>query len=274
MDNSMLGTTAVLGLSSAWLAYDTGPWNWAFVPNRWAGVIVRFGHVDESVGVINEGPVHLRRPIDRLIRIPLFDLAIPVKLPNLVTAGPVALNMDLHLLIVIKFKDPIKVILSVPEREPVEELKKFIVAAARSAVQSKTMDQHAEAGGGDRLAETIRQKILAEPIFQRWGVEVISSDVVDTDFAEAYYRAQETILAAEAEAKAIGISADAKRKAADILGNANRQGLWAQLLSSKQESLIAMAKAGALKTWVNMEDGLDHFLDGLLQDIFPPAKGK
>lgn len=257
------GTYILVLLTLAFLVYALGPWNWRFIKNRWAGVLIRFGRAVEHE-VFGEGPVHVWWPFERLVRVPMYDLPMDVPLPDLTTAAPNPQDVNLAMQIVMRFSDPIRVILSVPDQEPTEEFVKFVQAAARSAVQGVTMDELAARGGVDKLAAVMKRKLMNDPVLKRWGLTIITIQPKDSDWSPAYSEAQDNVVRAEGRARATMIEADAQKKAADLIGQGNVMGLFAMLISRDQDTQKAMAQAGGLKTLVNAgSNWMDKFFEKL-----------
>lgn len=254
--NGYGGTIVVVLLGLLFLIYVVGPWNWRTIQNMWGGVLIRFNKVVDGMGFgeeedyLKEGPVHIYWPVERLVKVPLFDLPFDIPLPDLTTAAPNPQNISLTLRPILRFRDPKRVIKSVPDRDPTEEAKRFYQAAARQAVQEKTIDQIAQAGGITTLAARITEIVRQHPMVIKWGLEIPSCDVIDVNWPQAYNDAQATVVRAEGDAKATTIRADAQKRAADTIGQAHPRGLVAMLFTSEQETRQKMAQAGALKTFV------------------------
>lgn len=261
--NDSLGTLAVVILGLLFIAYAVGPWNWRYIRNRWAGVLIRLGRVDEKQ-IFGEGPIHVWWPFERLVRVPMFDLKVDIPLPNLTTAAPNPQNVDIAMQVVLRFENPIKVILSVPDREPIEEFEGFVQAAARSAVQDMTIDELAKKNAGDRLGQTIVAKVRRDPVLKRWGLTIVAIQIKDIDFSIAFRGAQDDVVRAEGSARATLIQAEAQKKAADLIGQGNVLGLFAMLISRDQDTQKEMAKAGGLRTLVQAgSNWMDKFFENM-----------
>ena len=256
------GAIFFLVLAILYIIYRLGPWNWRFVANRWTGLRIRLGR---AVGeLLGEGPVLILRPFERLVKVPLFDLKIRIKMPNQPTAAPNPQYVDLEIVPVIKFADPIAVIQSVPDRDPIDEVKDFFRAATRAAIQARTIVELSEKGAVDILLEDIKRRLDIQPIFKRWGIQVVSLEIKDLIFSRPFMAAQNAVVEAEGDAQATKIRANAQAEAADRLGNASRTGVAAIMFDKQQDSRVQQAKAGALRTFVQLaDDGIGGFLNDL-----------
>jgi len=261
------GTIIFVLMGFLFLIYAVGPWNWKYVQNRWAGVIIRFGRISKTAlgesSLLGEGPVHIWFPFERLVRVPMFDQKVQIPLPNLATAAPNTQNVDILLQAVIRFADPIAVITSVPDRDPVEEFKGFVQAAARSGVQQYTVDEIAGKGAGDALGKYIAGSIRKHPVVKRWGLEIVAMEIRDIDFSAAYRDAQDEVVRAHGDASAMNIRAAARKSAADTVGQSDPKGMMATLFGEQLDAYVKMAQAGAFKTWVNAGNAFDKILSDL-----------
>jgi regulator of protease activity HflC (stomatin/prohibitin superfamily) len=257
-----LGVVVYLVLAFTYIVYVLGPWNWRYIKNRWTGGIIRLEKAEKEL--LGEGPVLIKRPFERLVKVPLFDLKIGIRLPDQPTAAPNTQNVHIYLLLVIRFADPIKVILSVPDRDPIDEFKDFVRAAVRAAVQMMTVVELSAKGGGNVLVSMIRNNLENEPILKRWGLEIVSLNVKDINLSKSFIKAQDEIIEAEGTSQATRIKATAQKDAADELGRADTKGLAAMLVTQQQRAQVDTAKAGGIRTFVQLaDDALGKFFKSL-----------
>lgn len=235
LDNS-LGTLLIIALSGIYVLYalTTG---WKYIPNRWAGVVIRFGrirgytnHQGQFVGdVLGEGPVKIWVPFERLIKVPLFDLPIRIPLDDLPTAAPNPQNVRVKFYAVLRFANPVATVLSVPDRDPIQEFVGFLRAAALQGVQSMTIEQLSQSGAAITLANCTKALLLGNPTLQRWGLDVPDLQVEDINLSATYLSAVEKLINAQAEGDAARIAAQAEADAIGIQRAAQGDEMFTQL---------------------------------------------
>ncbi len=211
----------VLSLPSIVYLLVTG---WDNIPNRHMGVVYSFERVPEKVDTDghtktldldackrHEGPVFLW-PWEyiRLVRTADIPLSITA---TLLTGGEVPQKMKVRLGINIRFANPARTLYSVVDRDPIQEFGPNIQAALVSAALSKSPSAHLKDGASDEFAKKVIDTLLADPIADRWGIEVVSSRVDHLSISDNYMQAQDTIVIARARGEEEKIRAQARADA-------------------------------------------------------------
>lgn len=212
----------VLSLPSIVYILVTG---WDKVEYRRMGVVFSFDRLPETVDTDGrtkivdlakcgrrEGPV-LLWPWEYMKFVKTADIPLRVTANNLITGGDIPQKMKLVVALNIRFSNPARTLHSVVDLNPIQEFGPNIRAAIVAAAQSKSPASHLKEGASVELAEMIAATLEADPIAERWGIEVVSCRVDSLDISQAYMQAQETIVIAEARGQEEKIRAQARADA-------------------------------------------------------------
>jgi regulator of protease activity HflC (stomatin/prohibitin superfamily) len=158
-----------------WSMY-LNPKNWKSVPTNQVGVKIRFKKV---LSRHEEGPVHVF-PFERLNMLTKAYITLDIVLPGLPTAGLNTIDVVCRAYIVIRFTNPMRVLLSVVDKNPIDELKPLIKSAFAVAIKSRTWEEIQMDRGYQILVEVVEKALEAIPLIKDWGVtidEVVIRDV-------------------------------------------------------------------------------------------------
>lgn len=203
------GTTFVTITCLTFLVYAFGPWAWATIPFRYIGAVIRFGNVvGGEQGVRMPGPIHLWAGIDYFAKVPMFTLTIvlPTKefplpaFPTAATGDEPSFDVDVSLALETRFKDPIRIIMSKPDRDPIEEACRYIQGMVGEAIGKHTMNQLLEPDAKGSLSRAIEEATRTFDLFELWGFQVIRVKFIDINKPPSVQRAADTRAEADAEA--------------------------------------------------------------------------
>ena len=198
------GTIIILVAVPVVLTWLLGPWHWGEVPLKWAGVIFRFERVTGSVH--EPGPVYVG-PFARLVRIPMYVVIetlpndaspLPMLMTEATEAEP-AQEVMLEVIYGLQFDNPILVVQSRPDKDPVQEFDRFVGAAIGEAVAQMTASATQKSNARAMIQRFVMEKIAANQLFQEWGLVLRQFEVRDIDLSGDYKLAATKRVMADAE---------------------------------------------------------------------------
>lgn len=205
--------TLVVGLFVLYAVFL--PANWAFVPNRYAGVYFRLGQGKKNVS--GEGVIHLFWPIERVRRVATFDLK-RIRTVDIPLGGPKPQHVRVKYLQILYFADPYLTLQSVPDRDPEVEAGDIIEAAVVRGFHGSTIDDVTKANGTDMIESAVTDAVVSHPTLVSWGVVVKRFEIMDVDYPQSLRDAADDVIRSEGRARAEEIEADGRRKAMDLMG--------------------------------------------------------
>ncbi|MFZ5534997.1 MAG: SPFH domain-containing protein [Patescibacteria group bacterium] len=218
------------------------PRNWAYVPNKYRGVVFRLGQAVQTLH--GEGVIHVFWPIESVRRVATFDLkrtrvfVIPV-------AGDTPQDIRVKVLRIIRFSNPILTLQSVPDKDPEIEADDIIEAHVRQAFQNHTLNDVIQPGATANIDASIAATISGDETLAAWGVTVLRVKLLDIKYPKPVTDAASDILRARGHAAAEEIEAQGRREAINKIGETMYTKLeWFQAL---KESKITTLIGGGLK---------------------------
>ena len=206
------------------------PRNWAFVPNKYKGVIFRMGQSGQELH--GEGVMHSFWPIESIRRVATYDLK-RVRVIKIPVAGVTAQDVLVKYLRIIRFANPILTLQSVPDKDPELESDDLIESQVRKGFQGHTLDTVVAPGGTSMINEAIQPAVAADPTLASWGVDVLRFEILDIQYPKSVRDASDDILRARGKAAAEEIEADGRFSAMNKIGHATYEKLeWYQALQN------------------------------------------
>ncbi len=191
------------------------PKNWTKIPTNWVGVLIAFGRISktekdgENISIRQEGPVWVP-PGNDLRILPKGATTLKMILEKLPSAGPKVIHIQITAKVVVKFTDPIKVLLSVVDMDPLEESMGFIRKAFLNGVQSMNPETLAEKNSSKKLEKEIKEDLDNNRTFNEWGLQIIEVVIEDLNFPPEYMAGIAGIYTAEMKAEAVRREAEGK----------------------------------------------------------------
>lgn len=218
------------------------PRNWAFVPNKYKGVIFRLGQSGQQLHA--EGIIHVFWPIESIRRVATFDLK-RVRVIKIPVAGETAQDVLVKYLRIIYFDNPIATLQAVPDRDPEIESDDLIEAHVRKGFQGFTLDTVLQPGATSQIDGIITGTVTADPTLASWGVLVKRFEVLDINYPKSVRDASDDILRARGRAAAEDIEAEGRQKAMNRLGAHTYEKLeWYQAL--QHSNITTLVNLGEL----------------------------
>lgn len=248
------------------------PTNWRFIKVRYFGVVVRFGRIIPDIR--GEGPQHILAVFgDRLIEMPAHDQPFELTF-KLLTGGETPQDVEVTFVIVLKLNNPIATVTNVPRHEPLVAFRSQLLTAARSAVQSVTIDDLLQINGGKALSMQVAESLRQNPLLGRWGIELVQSEVADINPSPDVTAASMKRYTAKADADAGVTAAEGEVKAVRL----QREGQGDEMFLKLEElqTVERMADKGAFQTLMTL-GGITDAIGGLFGrnvGVNPRKEGK
>ncbi len=218
------------------------PRNWAFVPNKYKGVIFRMGQTSRELH--GEGIMHAFWPLESIRRVATYDLK-RVRVIRVPVAGATAQDVLVKYLRIIRFENPILTLQSVPDKDPEIESDDLIEAQVRRGFQGHTLDTVVAPGGTSLINDAITPEVTADPTLAGWGVIVVRFAVLDISYPKSVRDASDDILRARGRATAEEIEAEGRLKAMNKIGSVTYEKLeWYQAL--QHSNITTLVQFGEL----------------------------
>lgn len=214
-------TQWVLTITFIYLALN--PYNWFFLENRIAGVMVTLGKISRVRG---SGVGSFLVPFQDVWPIPLLDFVPPIveitvrsaRDPDQSAEIPGPIEFPLKFRVVMVFENPVRVILSVRDRDPMDELVNTIKAAVSSTINDMTPAEVIAKGANKLIQQAIKSFLTSHPLISKYGVKIVSVDVADIDIPKEVLEPQQIRALAKANAFSERELANARRDAQIAVG--------------------------------------------------------
>lgn len=218
------------------------PRNWAFVPNKYKGVIFRMGQSSQILH--GEGVLHVFWPLESIRRVATFDLK-RVRVIKIPVAGQTAQDVLVKYLRIIYFDNPIATLQAVPDRDPEIESDDLIEAHVRKGFQGFTLDTILAPGATSQIDTVVTQTVSSDPTLASWGVTVKRFEMLDISYPKSVRDASDDILRARGRATAEEIEAEGRQKAMNRIGAHTYEKLeWYQAL--QHSNITTLVNLGEL----------------------------
>ncbi len=185
------------------------------------GVVFRLGRVlDEAKG---PGLIIVLKPIDRLVRVDLRQIAFDVPPQDIITRDNVTLKVNA--VVFLRVMDPRRAVVEVTNYQ--YQTQQFAVTTLRSVLGEVELDELL----AHRDKINLRLQSILDQHTAPWGVKVVNVEVKQVDLPESMMRAMAKQAEAEREKRSKIIHAEGEFSAAQRLVDA------AQLLSTAPASI-------------------------------------